>query len=190
VREKTSLPFRGGRKDWLRQAVESEAGFKGRVEEQGRFRRASFDEGVDPRKRKEDRTALQITVEGTVSPPVEEVWRAWTTPEDIKQWNAASDECTFGGRTLFVHFIKAGDRVTVRETFDAEETHTPEQRAGDLRGGGAWPLVIHGPDGTDYHNVSGLVEVGPTERVVYDHLEPIHCFRMTMTYAHEGEGTR
>ena len=119
---------------------------------------------------------MQITVETTVAAPVEEVWRAWTTPEDIKRWNAASDdwhttaaavdlrvggqfssrmeakdgstgfdfagtytkvvphqliECTFGGRTLSVRFIQAGDHVTVRETFDAEETHTAEQqRAG------------------------------------------------------------
>ena len=30
-----------------------------------------------------------------------------------------------------MQFIKAGDRVTIRETFDAEETHTAEQqRAG------------------------------------------------------------
>src|SRR3954447_16495124 len=35
---------------------------------------------------------MQITVETTVAAPVEEVWRAWTTPEDIKQWNAASDD--------------------------------------------------------------------------------------------------
>ena len=121
---------------------------------------------------------MQITVETTVAAPVEEVWRAWTTPEDIKRWNAASDdwhttaatvdlrvggqfssrmeakdgsvgfdfagtytkvvlhqliECTFGGRTLSVQFIKAGGGVTVRETFDAEETHTTEQqRAGWL----------------------------------------------------------
>ena len=119
---------------------------------------------------------MKITVETTVAAPVEDVWRAWTTPADIQQWNAASDdwhttaaavdlrvggqfssrmeakdgsmgfdfagtytkvvpheliECTFGGRTLTVQFIKAGDGVTVRETFDAEETHSPEQqRAG------------------------------------------------------------
>jgi uncharacterized protein YndB with AHSA1/START domain len=51
----------------------------------------------------------------------------------------------------------------------------------DLRPGGAWRLVMHGPDGTDSHNVSGFVEVVPAERVVYDHLEPVHRFRMTMT---------
>ena len=35
---------------------------------------------------------MKITVETTVAAPVEEVWRAWTTPTDIKQWNAASDD--------------------------------------------------------------------------------------------------
>src|SRR3954467_12497520 len=40
-------------------------------------------------------------------------------------------ECTFGDRTLVVQFIEAGGRVTIRETFDAEQTHSPEQqRAG------------------------------------------------------------
>ena len=35
---------------------------------------------------------MKITVQTTVTAPIEEVWRAWTTPEDIKQWNAASDD--------------------------------------------------------------------------------------------------
>jgi uncharacterized protein YndB with AHSA1/START domain len=32
----------------------------------------------------------KITVETTVMAPLAEVWRAYTTPEDIKQWNTAS----------------------------------------------------------------------------------------------------
>jgi uncharacterized protein YndB with AHSA1/START domain len=35
---------------------------------------------------------MKITVESTLSAPIEKVWRAYTTPEDIKQWNAASDD--------------------------------------------------------------------------------------------------
>ena len=35
---------------------------------------------------------MKITVETTVAAPIEDVWRAWTTPEDIKRWNAASDD--------------------------------------------------------------------------------------------------
>jgi uncharacterized protein YndB with AHSA1/START domain len=37
-------------------------------------------------------TTTKITVETHVAVPPQEVWRAWTTPDDIKQWNAASDD--------------------------------------------------------------------------------------------------
>jgi uncharacterized protein YndB with AHSA1/START domain len=35
---------------------------------------------------------MTITVSTVVAAPIGEVWRAYTTPEDIKQWNAASDD--------------------------------------------------------------------------------------------------
>jgi uncharacterized protein YndB with AHSA1/START domain len=35
---------------------------------------------------------MKITIEARVRAPIGAVWRAWTTPEDIKQWNAASDD--------------------------------------------------------------------------------------------------
>jgi uncharacterized protein YndB with AHSA1/START domain len=35
---------------------------------------------------------MKITIETAVTASIEEVWRAWTTPDDIKQWNAASDD--------------------------------------------------------------------------------------------------
>ena len=33
---------------------------------------------------------MKITVETNVAAPIEQVWNAYTTPADIKQWNAAS----------------------------------------------------------------------------------------------------
>lgn len=35
---------------------------------------------------------MKITVETTVAAPIDEVWRAWNTPADVMQWNAASDD--------------------------------------------------------------------------------------------------
>lgn len=35
---------------------------------------------------------MRITVETTIAAPIEKVWSAYTTPEDIKQWNTASDD--------------------------------------------------------------------------------------------------
>ena len=35
---------------------------------------------------------MKITVEALVKAPIASVWSAYTTPDDIKQWNAASDD--------------------------------------------------------------------------------------------------
>ncbi|MEY4763578.1 MAG: hypothetical protein RI907_251 [Pseudomonadota bacterium] len=35
---------------------------------------------------------MKITVETTVNAPIDTVWQAYTTPADICQWNAASDD--------------------------------------------------------------------------------------------------
>lgn len=116
---------------------------------------------------------MKITVETNVAAPIEEVWAAWNSPEDIKEWNAASDdwhttaatvdlreggtfsarmeakdgsmgfdfagtytrivehhliESRFGERTLRVEFLPRNGQVSVRETFDAEDTHSEEQQ--------------------------------------------------------------
>src|SRR5262245_715371 len=41
-------------------------------------------------KHTERKTVMKITVETNVAAPIESVWDAYTTPADIKQWNAAS----------------------------------------------------------------------------------------------------
>ena len=35
---------------------------------------------------------MKITIECWVNAPLETVWHAWTTPEAIRQWNAASSD--------------------------------------------------------------------------------------------------
>ncbi|MES1982203.1 MAG: SRPBCC family protein [Pseudomonadota bacterium] len=35
---------------------------------------------------------MKISVEVIVAVPIDDVWRAWITPDDITQWNAASDD--------------------------------------------------------------------------------------------------
>jgi uncharacterized protein YndB with AHSA1/START domain len=35
---------------------------------------------------------MKISVETNVKAPIDHVWRAYTTPADIKQWNAASSD--------------------------------------------------------------------------------------------------
>jgi uncharacterized protein YndB with AHSA1/START domain len=60
----------------------------------------------------------------------------------------------------------------------------------DFRPGGAWRFVMHGPDGADYRNESAFIEVVSPERIVLEHLRPMHRFLMTMTFADEAGKTR
>ena len=63
----------------------------------------------------------------------------------------------------------------------------------DLRPGGHWNYTMHGPDGTDYPNVTKYHEVVPQERLVYDHggsAEREKLFTVTVTFREtKGEGT-
>ena len=52
----------------------------------------------------------------------------------------------------------------------------------DFRPGGAWRLVMLGPDGTEYDNTAEFLEVIKPEKIVYDHLGPMHRFQMTMLF--------
>ncbi len=35
---------------------------------------------------------MKITVETKVNAPIKDVWESWTTPDDIKKWNSASED--------------------------------------------------------------------------------------------------
>lgn len=60
----------------------------------------------------------------------------------------------------------------------------------DLRPGGAWRFVMRGPDGAEYPMEKVFVEVATPERIVLRHLQPMHRFEMTMTFADEVGRTR
>lgn len=115
----------------------------------------------------------RITVETVVDAPLAQVWRAYVTPDDIVQWNAASEdwhttkasvdlreggafssrmaakdgsmgfdfagtytkvepekriEYEFAGRFAEVEFEPGDNGVTVRVSFDAEDTHPVEMQ--------------------------------------------------------------
>jgi len=40
----------------------------------------------------------------------------------------------------------------------------------EVKPGGEWDLMMHGPDGTDYKNKSAFREVVPLKKLVYEHL--------------------
>jgi uncharacterized protein YndB with AHSA1/START domain len=64
----------------------------------------------------------------------------------------------------------------------------------DLRPGGVWRYVMHGPDGRDYKNRVTYLEVVKPERLVYklgsdDDAEPVN-HHVTVTFREQGGGTR
>lgn len=59
----------------------------------------------------------------------------------------------------------------------------------DLRPGGNWRFIMHGPDGRDYPNHSIFREIVVPERLVFDHVSG-HRFRVTATFEDLGAATR
>jgi uncharacterized protein YndB with AHSA1/START domain len=57
----------------------------------------------------------------------------------------------------------------------------------DVKPGGEWNLVMHGPDGTDYVNKSIFKEVIFHKKLVYEHRNP--GFVATITFEEQGEQT-
>lgn len=81
---------------------------------------------------------MKITVETIVKASIAKVWHAYTTPEDIKQWNAASDDW-----------------------------HTT-QASVDLREGGAFTSRMEAKDGSFGFDFAGTyTKVVPNELIQY-----------------------
>lgn len=76
----------------------------------------------------------KLIIETLVQAPIETVWNAYTTPEDIKQWNAASDDW-----------------------------HTTQSSV-DLRAGGAFSSRMEAKDGSFGFDFAGTyTKVAPPE---------------------------
>jgi uncharacterized protein YndB with AHSA1/START domain len=59
----------------------------------------------------------------------------------------------------------------------------------DLRAGGSWRFVMHGPDGADYPNENVFVEIESPARIVFDHVS-MPIFRATVTFDEIGSKTK
>lgn len=81
---------------------------------------------------------MKITVETKIDAPIAEVWRAYTTPADIMQWNAASDDWHTTAATV------------------------------DLREGGSFRSRMEAKDGTMGFDFEGTyTRIVPHERIEY-----------------------
>jgi uncharacterized protein YndB with AHSA1/START domain len=82
--------------------------------------------------------STKITVTTNVNAPVEKVWKTWSTPADIMQWNSAS-----------------------------EDWHTPKAE-NDLRTGGTFSSRMEAKDGSMGFDFGGVYDnVIPHELIAY-----------------------
>jgi PhnB protein len=57
----------------------------------------------------------------------------------------------------------------------------------EVKPGGVWDFVMHGPDGTDYKNKSIYKEIIKPERIVFEHVSP--KFTATITFEEKNDKT-
>ena len=76
---------------------------------------------------------------------------------------------------------------------------TTTTHAMEVKPGGVWRYVMHGPDGRDYQNVVTYLEVVKPERLSYKHGEPVGgglmdgetvSFHVTVTFEDSGDRTK
>jgi uncharacterized protein YndB with AHSA1/START domain len=58
----------------------------------------------------------------------------------------------------------------------------------EVKPGGKWNLVMHGPDGTDYENESIFREIVPLKKIVYEHVSHPHIVA-TILFEKSGQET-
>lgn len=147
-----------------------------------------------------DRLHAEVSARGAeiISPPATEPW-------GMRE---------FAVRTPDGHRIRFGEPVADREIVSARVLPAPRElvfrafsdpavlarwwgpegfvntfHEFDFRPGGAWRFAMHGPDGGEYRMEKEFVEIVRPERIVLRHLDPVHGFLMTMSFADAAGGT-
>ena len=102
----------------------------------------------------------------------------------------------FAGRELFISRLLNAPIELVWEVFiDPEHIKnwwgpngfTNTMHKMEVKPGGAWEFIMHGPDGTNYPNKSVFKEVVPRSLIVFQHYAP--NFITTINFVAEGEKT-
>jgi uncharacterized protein YndB with AHSA1/START domain len=115
----------------------------------------------------------------------------------------ASDDASTADREIVIErTVNAPRELVWRAWTEADQIakwwgpngFTTTIHAMDVRVGGAWRFIMHGPDGTDYPNKIVYREIVKPERLVYDHGEdndaPSSSFRSTVTFVAQGRKTK
>lgn len=172
----------------------------------------------DPRFPRELRNELTLSEAGGRTTLTLTVSAPGTTSEGIQTFlqEFSNMQEGFGGTfdKLETYLAEAGEAdrtIAYHRTFDAPPSlvwkawTTPSSiaawwgpsgfgntiKAMDVRAGGSWQFIMHGPDGVDYPNEVTYLTVEEPSTLVYDHGSPggLADFRVTVTFTPHGERT-
>jgi uncharacterized protein YndB with AHSA1/START domain len=115
----------------------------------------------------------------------------------------ASDDASTADREIVIErTVNAPRELVWRAWTEADQIakwwgpngFTTTIHAMDVRVGGVWRFIMHGPDGTDYPNKIVYREIVKPERLVYDHGDDDDAhsssFRSTVTFVAQGRKTK
>ena len=115
---------------------------------------------------------MKITVETVVNAKLDTVWKAWNTPEDIKQWNTAQDDWHTTHSTVDLReggtFLSRMEAKDGSVGFDFEGTYTrvvPHQEIGYRMSDGreVQSVFIDRPDGVVVKSTFDAEQENPAE---------------------------
>jgi uncharacterized protein YndB with AHSA1/START domain len=88
--------------------------------------------------------------------------------------------------TLF----KAWEDPNILQTWWGPDGFTNSFHEFNFKPGGNWIFTMYGPDGAAYPNTNIFREIIKSCLIVFDHIEPIHTFRVTVRFDKWGNNTQ
>jgi len=86
--------------------------------------------------------------------------------------------------------FKAWEDPHILKTWWGPDGFTNTFHEFNFKPGGKWVFIMHGPDGKDHPNTNIFREIIHASLVVFDHIEPVHAFRVTARFVNTGSKTQ
>ncbi len=86
--------------------------------------------------------------------------------------------------------FKAWEDPAILQTWWGPKGFTNTFYEFDFAAGGSWLFTMHGPDGTAYLNTNVFEKIVAPELIIFNHIEPVHQFKVTASFDEEGNKTK
>jgi uncharacterized protein YndB with AHSA1/START domain len=86
--------------------------------------------------------------------------------------------------------FKAWENPEILKAWWGPEGFTNSFQEFDFSPGGSWLFTMHGPDGASYPNKNIFENIVIPELIVFNHIEPVHKFKVTASFDEEENKTK